>query len=207
MEYIEPLIKPFVLYFVVIDPIGTIALFLTVLPNIKEKKTTVAYEGTFYAFLILLFFLFFGRFVLNHLNISIYSFKIAGGIILLLISIEMLFNKRAQRREKFMKNEKVFSSIFPLAIPLLAGPAAITSVIVSASSIKENYFTTILYDIISLFLVLLITLVMFLITIKYEKFINTKFLQVFSRIIGILLCALSIQFILDGIFIYFNTIN
>ena len=73
MEYIEPLIKPFVLYFVVIDPIGTIALFLTVLPNIKEKKTTVAYEGTFYAFLILLFFLFFGRFVLNHLNISIYS--------------------------------------------------------------------------------------------------------------------------------------
>ena len=106
-----------------------------------------------------------------------------------------------------MKNEKVFSSIFPLAIPLLAGPAAITSVIVSASSIKENYFTTILYDIISLFLVLLITLVMFLITIKYEKFINTKFLQVFSRIIGILLCALSIQFILDGIFIYFNTLN
>ena len=94
-----------------------------------------------------------------------------------------------------------------LAIPLLAGPAAITSVIVSASSIKENYFTTILYDIISLFLVLLITLVMFLITIKYEKFINTKFLQVFSRIIGILLCALSIQFIPDGIFIYFNTLN
>ena len=52
MEYIEPLIKPFVLYFVVIDPIETIALFLTVFPNIKEKKTTVAYEGTFYAFLI-----------------------------------------------------------------------------------------------------------------------------------------------------------
>ena len=171
-----------------------------------EKKNKVAYEAIGYAFLILVFFLFFGRFVLNHLNIALYSFKIAGGIILFLISIEMLMNKRVKRRQSFMKNEKVFSAIYPLAVPLLAGPASITSVIVLSSVIKYENISSILLQILALFIVLLITLLSFMVTIKYEKFINSKLLQVFSRIIAILLCALSIQFILDGIYSFNKTL-
>ena len=75
-----------------------------------------------------------GKVILNHLNISLYSFKIAGGIILLLISIEMLLDKRSARKEKSIEGKIISTSIFPLAIPLLAGPAAITSVIVSSST-------------------------------------------------------------------------
>ena len=202
----EPFIKYFVLYFVAIDPLGTVAIFLTILPNINEKKNKVAYEAIGYAFLILVFFLFFGRFVLNHLNIALYSFKIAGGIILFLISIEMLMNKRVKRRENFMKNEKVFSAIYPLAVPLLAGPASITSVIVLSSTIKYENISSIFLQILALLIVMLITLLSFLITIKYEKFIKSKLLQVFSRIIAILLCALSIQFILDGIYSFNKTL-
>ena len=206
MEFVEPFIKYFVLYFVAIDPLGTIAIFLTILPNINEKKNKVAYEAVGYAFLILVFFLFFGRFVLNHLNIALYSFKIAGGIILFLISIEMLMNKRVKRRESFMKNEKVFSAIYPLAVPLLAGPASITSVIVLSSTITYENISTIFLQILALLIVMLITLLSFMITIKYENFINSKLLQVFSRIIAILLCALSIQFILDGIYSFNKTL-
>lgn len=206
MEYLEPFIKYFVLYFVAIDPLGTIAIFLTILPNIDENKKKVAYEAIAYAFLILLFFLFFGRFVLNHLNIALYSFKIAGGIILFLISIEMLMNKRVKRRENFMKNEKVFNAIYPLAVPLLAGPAAITSVIVLSNDIKYENIISTLIQIIALLIVMLITLISFMVTIKYEKLINSKLLQVLSRIIAILLCALSIQFILDGIYSFYKFI-
>ena len=206
MEFVEPFIKFFVLYFVAIDPLGTVAIFLTILPNINEKKNKVAYEAIGYAFLILVFFLFFGRFVLNHLNISLYSFKIAGGIILFLISIEMLMNKRVKRRESFMKNEKVFSAIYPLAVPLLAGPASITSVIVLSSTITYENISTIFLQILALLIVMLITLLSFLITIKYEKFINSNLLQVFSRIIAILLCALSIQFILDGVYTFYKSL-
>ena len=74
-----------------------------------------------------------GKIILNHLNISLYSFKIAGGIILLLISIEMLLEKDLHEKKNLFK-KAISTSIFPLAIPLLAGPAAITSVIVSSST-------------------------------------------------------------------------
>lgn len=198
MEFIEIILKSFVLYFVVIDPLGTLAIFLVVLPNIKGNKSKVALEATAYAFLILIFFFFLGKVILGHLNIGLYSFKIAGGIILLIISLEMMLNKRSERKTKVIKGEKNYSAIYPLAVPLLAGPAAITSVIISSSTTKLSLSSS-LYNVTSLFLVLLITFIFFLMAIKYEKFIKTKFLQVLSRIIAILLCALSVQFILDGI--------
>jgi len=198
MEFLEPILKSFVLYFVVIDPLGTLAIFLIILPNIKGNKSTVAFEATIYAFIVLVFFFFLGKIILNHLNIDLYSFKIAGGIILLLISLEMLLNKRAERKTKVIKGEKNYSAIFPLAVPLLAGPAAITSVIITSSTEKQNMVWS-FYNIFALFLVLIITLIFFLLAVKYEKYIKAKLLQVLSRIIAILLCALSIQFILDGI--------
>ena len=150
--------------------------------------------------MILVFFLFLGVFILNHLNIAMYSFKIAGGIILLLIAIEMMFDKRSERREKSIKSDKIYNAIFPLAIPLLAGPASITSVIVASST--SNDYLHYLSNLFAIFTVLAITLVLFIMTVKSEKFFNKKILQVVSRIIGILLVALSIQFILDGILDY-----
>ncbi len=198
MELLEPLLKSFVLYFVVIDPLGTLAIFLIVLPNLKGNKNTVALEAIIYAFLVLLFFFFLGKVILSHLNIALYSFKIAGGIILLLISLEMMLNKRAERKSKVIQGEKNYSAIFPLAVPLLAGPAAITSVIINSSTVKQS-MSLLTYNILALFLVLMITLVLFLMAVRYEKYIKTKLLQVLSRIIAILLCALSIQFILEGI--------
>ena len=200
MHFMDIFFKSFTLFFITIDPIGTIAIFLSVLPNIRGNKIKVAVEAVIYAFLILVFFLFLGVFILNHLNIAMYSFKIAGGIILLLIAIEMMFDKRSERREKSIKSDKIYNAIFPLAIPLLAGPASITSVIVASST--SNDYLHYLSNLFAIFTVLAITLVLFIMTVKSEKFFNKKILQVVSRIIGILLVALSIQFILDGILDY-----
>ena len=197
-EFLDIFTRSFIFYFVVIDPLGTVAIFLTLLQKIKNNKNKIAIEATLLAFIVLVFFFIMGKVILNHLNISLYSFKIAGGIILLLISIEMLLDKRSARKEKSIQSGTISSSIFPLAIPILAGPAAITSVVVSSSTTLGNFIGTFSH-IISLFSVLLITCLLFLVIIKYEKFISKKLLQVLSRIIGILLAALSVQFILDGL--------
>ena len=198
VEILEIFFRSFIFYFVVIDPLGTVAIFLTLLQRIKENKNKIAIEATLLAFLVLVFFFVMGKIILNHLNISLYSFKIAGGIILLLISIEMLLDKRSARKEKSIEGKIISTSIFPLAIPLLAGPAAITSVIVSSSITSGNLISS-LAHIFSIFTVLLITCLLFLLIIKSEKFISKKLLQVLSRIIGIILAALSVQFILDGL--------
>ena len=116
----------------------------------------------------------------------------------MLISIEMLFDKRSKRRKRIFSNDEISTAIFPLAIPLLAGPASITSVILTSQSNTKN-INILITNISALFFVLLITLVILLLTVRTERFINKKVLQVFSRLIAIILSALSIQLIIDGI--------
>ena len=99
---VEQFINSLFLFFVVIDPLGTVAIFLGIMPNINGNKKKVAVEAIIYAFFILIFFMFLGQLVLNYLSISLYSLKIAGGIILLLITIEMLFNKRAKLKKMLL---------------------------------------------------------------------------------------------------------
>ena len=196
---LEIFIQTFVLYFVVIDPLGGTPLFLIVTQRLKIKdKIKTALEATITATIILLFFAWFGKFILSSLNISFSAFTIAGGIILFIISLEMLFGKRNQRREEGLKNRSDRISIFPIAIPFLAGPAAITSIIVSVTDIGDN-FTKQSVGMISLVLVMFITFMLFYIASKFSGIINKQVTSVISRVIAIILAGLSIQYILDGI--------
>ncbi|MDC1060202.1 MarC family protein [Alphaproteobacteria bacterium] len=195
----EIYLQSFVLYFVVIDPFGTTPIFmsLTKHQNAKEKIKS-ALEGVLTATIILIFFSIVGNFLLSYLNISLGAFKIAGGIILFIISLEMLFDKRQERKEKDIENVSSNIAIFPLAIPLLSGPAAITSVIVIVSQFGDN-LTYQLISTISLLCVMFITFILFFIVSKSQQFINKKVINVFSRVIAIVLAGLSIQYITDGV--------
>ena len=195
----EIYLQSFVLYFVVIDPFGTTPIFmsLTKHQNAKEKIKS-ALEGVLTATIILIFFSIVGNFLLSYLNISLGAFKIAGGIILFIISLEMLFDKRQERKEKDIKKVSNNIAIFPLAIPLLSGPAAITSVIVIVSQFGNN-LTYQLISTISLLCVMLITFILFFIVSKSQQFINKKVINVFSRVIAIILAGLSVQYIIDGV--------
>ena len=196
----EVFLQSFVLYFVVIDPFGTTPIFmsLTKHQNTKDKLKS-AFEGVLTATIILIFFSIVGNFLLSYLNISLGAFKIAGGIILFIISLEMLFDKRQERKEKDIENVSNNIAIFPLAIPLLSGPAAITSVIVIVSQIGDN-FSYQLIGTLSLLSVMMITFVLFFIVSKSQQFINKKVTNVFSRVISIILAGLSVQYIIDGVF-------
>lgn len=196
---LEIFIQTFFLYFIVIDPLGNTPLFLIVTQNMETKqKIKTALSATIIATIILLFFALLGSYVLNYLNISFPAFTIGGGLILLLISMEMLFDKRQQRKEGDIDLNSDNVSVFPLATPLIAGPAAITSVIVSVSDIGNN-FTNQTVGMLSLVLVLFLTFIIFFIASKFSKIINKKIISVFSRVIAIILVGLSIQYILDGI--------
>ncbi|MDC0226735.1 MarC family protein, partial [Alphaproteobacteria bacterium] len=131
------------------------------------------------------------------------SFRIAGGIILFLIAIEMLFNKRQERKEQAInqKNEKI--SIFPLAIPILAGPAAITSVMVIATKYQGDLRLHIT-SFIGLIIVMGLTLCLFILLAKSDRFLNKNITNVISRVIAIILASLSIQYIIDGLLVIFK---
>lgn len=201
---LEIFIQSFVLYFVVIDPIGNTPIFMSITKSqsAKEKYQT-AIEGVITATIILILFSIIGQFILSYLNISLESFRIAGGIILFLIAIEMLFDKRQERKEQIANKSNDKLSIFPLAIPILAGPAAITSVIVIATK-NQSYLILQTISLLGLVSVMIITLLLFLLLAKSDKFLNKNVTNIISRVIAIILAALSIQYIMDGILILFQ---
>ena len=196
---LEIFIQSFVLYFVVIDPIGSAPIFFVVTKNLRvDDKIKTALNSTTFAFLVLVFFALLGNYIFNHLNITFPALKIAGGLILFLVSLEMLFNKRQERKEENTNFDTDNVSVFPLAIPLLAGPAAIISVVVSVSNIGNNYINQIV-GIAALVIVMSTTFVSFFIVSKFEKMVNKKLINIFSSIIAIILAGLSVQYVLDGI--------
>ena len=200
----ELFLKTFIFYFIVIDPIGSTPLFLVVTEHLDVKeKIKTALHGTFIATLILVFFGLLGNSVLAYLKISFPAFTIAGGIILFIISLEMLFDKRHQRKEEDVNFTSDKLSIFPLATPLLAGPAAITSVIVSVTA-TGNDFRNQAIGMLALVAATLTTFIILFIAAKTEKILNKRIISVFSRIVAIILAGLSIQYILNGIKAFIN---
>ena len=195
----EIFVQTFFLYFIVIDPLGNTPLFLSITQNMDtNKKIRIALSATIIASIILLFFAFLGSSLLSYLNISYPAFTIGGGIILLIIAIEMLFDKRQQRKEGDIDLNSDNVSVFPLATPIIAGPAAITSVIVSVSDIGTN-FTNQTAGMISLVSVLFLTFIIFFLASRFSRLINKKIISVISRVVAIILVGLSVQYILDGI--------
>ena len=196
---LEIFIQTFFLYFIVIDPLGNTPLFLAVTQNMSsQQRIKTALSATIIASIILLFFALLGSTLLSYLNISFPAFTIGGGIILLIISMEMLFDKRQQRKEGDIDFNSENVSVFPLATPIIAGPAAITSVIVSVSDMGSN-FTNQSVGMVALASVLLLTFIFFFIGAKFSQLINKKVISVISRVIAIILVGLSVQYILDGI--------
>ena len=177
----EIFIQTFFLYFIVIDPLGNTPLFLSITQNMDtNKKIRIALSATIIASIILLFFALLGSSLLSYLNISYPAFTIGGGIILLIIAIEMLFDKRQQRKEEDIDLNSDNVSIFPLATPIIAGPAAITSVIVSVSDIGTN-FTDQTAGMLSLVSVLFLTFIIFFVASKFSKIINKKIIGVIFK--------------------------
>jgi multiple antibiotic resistance protein len=194
------LISAFVTLFVVMDPIGLTPVFIALTSGATARhRRAVALRACAIAAALLCLFAFFGEQVLGFIGISMPAFRIAGGILLFLTALDMLFERRTKRRENTAEAEEDFPdpSVFPLAIPLLAGPGAITSVILLMGQADD---ATGIVSVLGVMLgVLLIALAFFLMAGVIERALGKTGITVVTRLLGMLLAALSVQFVLDGL--------
>ena len=190
-------LSAFALFLVVIDPIGTAPVFLSVTKNnTVTERVQIAFESVFIASAILVTFSLLGNYIFGYLKISYPALGIAGGIILFLVALKMLFEDPNSETASIDSSNRI--SIFPLAVPLLAGAASITSVIVIMNELQGDLLNQTLI-ISALLTVMLITLAVFYILARTGKFINKNITNVISKVMAIILSGLSIQFIINGI--------
>jgi len=200
----EVFLNSFAVLFVAIDAAGIGPLFLSLTYGASTKQRyQIALRSSLIAFIVLLIFAYGGQFFFNWIGISLNSLKVAGGIILLIIAIEMLLDKRRIRREENASkalSEKTIDEItvFPLSIPLIAGPAALTSIVllVNANSFSSE---NLLMVYLALASVMIVTLLHMLFSTFIAKFAGKNILNVFSRVIALILASLAIQFVIDGL--------
>lgn len=193
------LITAFVTLFVVIDPIGIAPLFMAMTQDMSSRmRRSIAVRACLTSVIILLIFAAFGEAVLNFVGISMPAFRVAGGILLFLTALDMLFERRTKRREgQVEEDEGPDPSIFPLAIPLIAGPGSIATVILLVGQ-KPGVEGLLLVSGIMIAVVALV-FVLFLLSGVLAPALGKTGINIVTRLLGMLLAALATQFVLDGL--------
>ncbi|APZ54435.1 MarC family protein [Salipiger abyssi] len=194
------LVTAFATLFVVIDPIGLTPIFIALTQGADARhRRAVALRACIIAALILLLFTFFGEAVLGFIGISMPAFRIAGGILLFLTALDMLFERRSKRREDKAGEEESLPdpSVFPIAIPLIAGPGAIATMILLTGQTASGLEMAAVLGV--MVAVLLVVLTLFLSAGMIERALGHTGIVVVTRLLGMLLAALSVQFVIDGL--------
>lgn len=195
------LITAFTTLFVIIDPIGLSPIFVALTQGMSPMhRRRIAVRACLTAFGVLLAFGLFGEALLGFVGISMPAFRIAGGVLLFITALDMLFERRQGRREdKAEEAEATHNdpSVFPLAIPLLAGPGAIATIILLTGGTDSVLGFAAIIGV--AMVVLLIVFLLFLMSSQLERLLGKTGIIVLTRIFGMLLAALAVQFILDGL--------
>ena len=202
MTELPALIAAFTTLFIIIDPPGLAPVFIALTTGMTDRqRRAIAIRAFVVSVVLMMVFLFSGEAVLAFIGISMDAFRIAGGILLFLTALDMLFQKRQARREENAAEGQAEHhddpSVFPLALPLIVGPGAITTVILlSGQAQGAGDMAAIAAMVIG---VLLIVLIAFFIAPAIERALGKTGLNIVTRLLGMLLAALAVQFVLDGL--------
>jgi multiple antibiotic resistance protein len=204
MLELELFLSAFAVLFVIIDPPGCAPIFATLTRGTSRKhQVEMAFKSVFIAAIILSGFAYAGEFIFTKLGISLDSLRIAGGIMLFIIGLNMVFEKRTEKRKD--RAEEVLEttkdpediSVFPMGIPMIAGPGTMASLLILMG--RANNWQQELTIMIALAGVLLISLIAFLISGPLIRLMGETFTNILTRVLGVLLATLAAQFVLDGI--------
>ena len=192
----------FVTFLLVIDPPGCAPIFAGLTRGATgAHRRTMAIRAVLVASAILLFFALLGEDLLSALGISLSAFRIAGGIMLFLIAVDMVFEKRTERREhraeEVRASEVEDISVFPMAIPMIAGPGSIASVMLLTA--RSEGLAETLVVLAALAATMVLTLFALLAAAPLMKLLGRKTEAMITRVLGVLLAALAVQFVLDGL--------
>ena len=204
LEHIHAFVSYFSKLFVTLDGIGLAPVFIALTANSKQKwRNIMMNKAIVIAFFILLFFAYTGSVVLDLLGISLTALKIAGGILLLIMAIDLVLgnpepvmnNENKEERKESMKRADI--SVFPLAIPLLSGPATITMLTICMKNAQGNPIDRSLI-IAALFFNIVVCWLILKFASKVSKLLGKTGVSVINRIVGILLAAMSCEFLMNG---------
>jgi multiple antibiotic resistance protein len=195
---LEFLVPAFVTLFVIIDPIGLSPLFIALTQGMsEEERTRVGRRALLVSFVLLAAFGLFGEKLLTGIGISLAAFRISGGLLLFLTALDMLFERRSDRRERRAGEAPADPSVFPLAMPLIAGPGALTTMILLTS--RHGDAASLVGINLVMAAVLGLTYLAFRLSRHLARALGHTGIVVMTRLFGILLAALSVQFVLDGL--------
>ncbi|HEX9905607.1 MAG TPA: MarC family protein [Propylenella sp.] len=197
------IVSAFVTLFVTIDPPGLAPLFLAVTAGMtRSQRAQIAVRASLTAFAVLLLFAVAGTAVLQVFGITIHAFRIAGGLLLFHIAFEMIFEKRHERHERSAERAVTADhirniAIFPLAIPLIAGPGAISATLLLAGTFSEPVERAVLILIVAVNLAA--AWLVFLAAERLDRILGATGRIVLTRLLGLFLAALAVQFVIDGV--------
>jgi len=193
------LITAFATLFVVIDPPGLVPLFIALTQGMTaERRRAMALRACLIAGVLLTLFGLAGESILGFIGISMPAFRIAGGILLFLTALDMLFERRTQRREGQQPDPDHDPSVFPLATPLIAGPGAIASMILLVGQSGPGWGGT-LAVLGLMWGMVIVTFLFLLASPPIERALGRTGTIVITRLLGMLLAALAVQFVIDGV--------
>jgi multiple antibiotic resistance protein len=201
---LESLIAAFVTLFVIIDPVGIAPIFLALTGDrTPAGRRRVALRAVLIAAAVLILFALVGRWLLGAMGITLAAFRVAGGLLLFWISFEMVFERRQQRKSTTAERsvaEEAHDDVaaVPLAVPLLAGPGAITAVILLAAPAGSDAVRLALVVGVVL-AVLAATLAVLLVAVPLDRIMGNTVRMVVTRLLGVVLAALAVQFVADGV--------
>ena len=196
---LELYVAAFATLFVLIDPIGVTPMFAALTAGASPKeRVMIAIRGVGVAGALLVIFGLFGTNLLEALGISLPAFRVAGGLMLFLVAVEMLFQKRTERRENEADKAAAIDdpSVFPLAMPLLAGPGALAAMMLLTSRAEGSEVAAVY---LAAGTVLAISMAAFSMTAFIERVLGDAGIRVLTRVFGMLLGALAVQFVFDGL--------
>ena len=205
----DQLLESTILLFVAVDPVALIPIFASLTQGLSKRDIKRVYiQATLVSFFVLSLFYFFGMAILDVMGISMSSFKIIGGLFLIAIAFQMVLEQRQSRRqntaEVALDDESIQSlAIFPLAIPLIAGPGAMTTALLIAETSSSTPVQILINFIPILIIILLVAFAMWL-SATLSKKVGPTIIIVVQKIFGILLGALAIEFVVAGIMESFN---
>ncbi|MEZ5583066.1 MAG: MarC family protein [Candidatus Competibacteraceae bacterium] len=198
------LIATFIFFFAVIDPIGSVPVFIAVTSRYEDQiKRKIAVQATLASAAILLFFVIAGEVILDAIDIPLSAFQIAGGIVLFLFALTMIFGESKPEQELKMTNTGTETAIFPLAVPSIASPGAMLAAVLltenSQYSVWEQVQTAAM-----MLSVLLIVLVLLLAASWIHRLIGNSGASIISRVMGLILSSVAVSSVLAGIKEYFG---
>lgn len=195
-------LKAFISLIAIMNPFSSVPIVISLLQDYSEKEIRlIAFKAALYAALILIFFLFTGDILFKFMGITLPAFKVGGGILLFLIALNLVYGEFGKEKGKKHEIEAALQreniALIPLAMPLLAGPGSITTVLILRASARDVKEVTLLLG--AILLASFVSFIVFAISSLLYNILGRTGINVLSRITGILLLAVSVQFITEGL--------